>query len=432
MSGYIYSENKLKNIDIAGYQELKIKGQINASMIYYIVKSLSYNVSINLLDKLNNYYKIIYSKIKFVKYENNIKYIQKTDDNYNYLYDYVYDLETEVGNFQAGIGSMIVKNTDSVFFSPKIHNIETKEIQTDKEALRICIELGKLAGDAICKILPEPEEQVYEKTLWPFVIITKKRYVGNLYEDDDSHFHQKSMGIVLKRRDNAKIVKIVVGGIINYILNGGTNNNCSTNSIQDRNLGAINYTKTLIKKILRGEYPIDKFIVSKTLKSQYKDRTRIVHAILADRIGERDPGNKPNTNDRIPYVYVIPKGKVLLQGDRVEDPKYVIDNELELDYLFYITNQIMKPSLQFLELIAVNPKKLFDNYINKEINRRKKISSIMDYVCVEDNNSEINSEINSENNNENNNESNNESKNNKIVKKNKSNKSNKFSLTIEL
>jgi hypothetical protein len=40
----------------------------------------------------------------------------------------------------------------------------------------------------------------------------------------------------------------------------------------------------------------------------------------------------------------------------------------------------MKPSIQFLELIAHNPEKLFQNYINKEINRRKNISSIYDYV----------------------------------------------------
>jgi hypothetical protein len=87
------------------------------------------------------------------------------------------------------------------------------------------------------------------------------------------------------------------------------------------------------------------------LRAGYKDRTRIVHAILADRIGQRDPGNKPEMNDRVPFVYIIPKGKVLLQGERVEDPKYVLDNNLELDYLFYITNQIMKPIQQLFALV---------------------------------------------------------------------------------
>ena len=40
----------------------------------------------------------------------------------------------------------------------------------------------------------------------------------------------------------------------------------------------------------------------------------------------------------------------------------------------------MKPSLQFLELIATNSEKLFDNVIHKEINRRKNVSSIFHYM----------------------------------------------------
>jgi pentapeptide MXKDX repeat protein len=328
----------------------------------------------------------------------------KEINDLGYINDYVYDLETDVGHFHAGIGSMIVKNTDSVFFTMKIHNKKTLDIKTDKEALGMCIEFGQLAGATICKILPEPEEQVYEKTLWPLVLLSKKRYVGNLYETDVNKYYQKSMGIVLKRRDNAKIVKIVVGGIVNYILN------------ERSNQGAIDYTKSLIKKILRGQYGIDKYIITKTLRGEYKgtkmttgeikDKNTgkkeiipigtkgtwswddvscsLAHVSLCQRIKQRDPGNAPESNDRIPYVYVIPKGKVLLQGERIEDPKYVIDNNLELDYLFYITNQIMKPSIQFLELIAYHPEKIFNGYINKEKNRRNKISSIFDFVVEQD------------------------------------------------
>ena len=349
----------------------------DALSLYCACRILGFYIKIN-LDKTFEKKIIITSyKNKPMDYDNFNKILEIND--MGYMTDYVYDLETSIGHFQAGIGSIIVKNTDSVFFTPKIHDIVTKQVKTDRASLKVCIEIGKLAGDSICKILPEPEEQVYEKTLWPFIILTKKRYVGNLYEDDEIHFKQKSMGIVLKRRDNAKIVKIVVGGIVDYILNGKP----GESNIIDRNKGAIEYTRTLLKKILRGEYPIDKYIVSKTLRANYADRTRIVHAVLADRIGQRDPGNKPESNDRIPYVYIIPKGKVTLQGNRVEDPKYVLANNLELDFLFYITNQIMKPAKQFLEHIANNPDKLFENYINKEINRRKKINSVSEYLGSE-------------------------------------------------
>ena len=42
------------------------------------------------------------------------------------------------------------------------------------------------------------------------------------------------------------------------------------------------------------------FLTSKTLKSKesYKDWTRIAHVVLAERIGIRDPGNRPQSGDR--------------------------------------------------------------------------------------------------------------------------------------
>jgi hypothetical protein len=89
-------------------------------------------------------------------------------------------------------------------------------------------------------------------------------------------------------------------------------------------------------------------------------------------MGVRDPGNKPQSNDRIPYAYIeVPnEDEIKLQGDRVEHWDYIVEKKLKLDYLFYITNQIMKPSIQFLELIVEKPQKIFDEYIIKEENRK--------------------------------------------------------------
>ena len=42
--------------------------------------------------------------------------------------------------------------------------------------------------------------------------------------------------------------------------------------------------------------------ISKMLNSHYKNPDQIAHKVLADRIGEREAGNKPQNGDRIPYV----------------------------------------------------------------------------------------------------------------------------------
>lgn len=263
---------------------------------------------------------------------------------------------------------VIYGDTDSVFVDPQIRSNGDNVLQTNIKSLEMAINLGLMSSMIICVLLPPPMKQEYEKCFYPFIQISKKRYVGNLYEKDIKKYSQKSMGIVLKRRDNAQIVKIVCGGIVDQLLN-------------ERNpKGAIQFTQNTLSKIMKGEYTIDKFIITKTLKENYKNRKSIAHAVLADRMALRDAGNKPMPNDRIPYVFVIPDvAKVKLQGDRVDTPEYVITNKKQLDYLYYITNQIMKPSLQFLDLVAKEPKRIFDKCITIETNRRKCVRPVSSY-----------------------------------------------------
>lgn len=69
---------------------------------------------------------------------------------------------------------------------------------------------GQAASKGIKPQLAPPHNLEYEKTMFPLVLLSKKRYVGLLYEDDpDAKPKQKSMGIALKRRDYAPIVKHV-------------------------------------------------------------------------------------------------------------------------------------------------------------------------------------------------------------------------------
>lgn len=256
---------------------------------------------------------------------------------------------------------VIYGDTDSVFLNFFIKDKDGNNLQ-NHEALKMAIDLGVLCGLFINKVMPFPHDLEYEKTFWPFVILTKKRYVGNLYEYNPDKFKQKSMGIVLKRRDNAPIVKIVCGSVVNSIL------------VDKSAKKAVELTQKCLDDILSEKYPIEKFIITKTLKSTYKNRQSIMHAVLADRMGARDPGNKPQSNDRIPFAFIrtdhLTKKK-LLKGECIEHPDYIKENNLKLDYLLYITDQIMKPTVQFLSLLVKNPEDIFNKFIIIEKNRRK-------------------------------------------------------------
>jgi DNA polymerase elongation subunit (family B) len=317
---------------------VKFKRQIDAQIyfkyIYNIENLKLYDIS---LDYINNEYNIICTKKNNRNIINNaIKKIEKLYDSYN---DYVYDLETEEGNFQAGIGNIIVKNTDSIFCKFP-HYSDTGKRVYGKEALEIAIIKGQEIEKSIKKIMPLYQNLAYEKVLWPFILLSKKRYVGNLYEKDPNKKKLKSMGLAIKRRDYAPIVKIIYGGIIEILIN------------QSNLSESIRFLRDSLQDLIDGKMSLENLIVSKTLKGSYKDPTKIAHKVLADRIGERDEGNKPMVNERVPYVYILldPGIEVKLQGDRIESPDYIREHNLIPDYKFYITNQLKKPISQLYTL----------------------------------------------------------------------------------
>ena len=232
---------------------------------------------------------------------------------------------------------VIYGDTDSIFCKFPLKDCEGNIVQ-GKDALPYAIEIGKKVEKEIAKIMPKPQKLNYEKSLYPFILFSKKRYVGNLYEFDVNKYKQKSMGIVLKRRDNAQIVKKIYGGVIDIIL-------------QKQDLGAsIEFLKDELSDLVEGKAPITDLVITKNLRASYKDPSKIAHKVLADRIGARDPGNRPVVNERIPYVYIKTNSTSGLQGDKIENPEFIVENKLVPDYLHYITNQIMKPLLQLYAL----------------------------------------------------------------------------------
>ena len=235
-------------------------------------------------------------------------------------------------------GEYVYGDTDSVFFTYNFEELDGTPI-VGQRALEMTILLAQKTGELATKFLKKPHDLEYEKTFMPFCLLSKKRYVGMLYETDPHSCYRKEMGIVLKRRDNAPVVKDVYGGIIDILM-------------KDNDIGkAVEFLKSSLQDLIDGKLPIDKLVITKSLRGNYKNPAQIAHKVLADRMGKRDPGNKPASGDRIPYAYIQTKGKMLTQGEKIEHPAFITANKLKLDYTFYITNQIMKPVLQLFALV---------------------------------------------------------------------------------
>jgi len=245
---------------------------------------------------------------------------------------------TECGGPVRTRAEYIYGDTDSVFFTFNLENAETGEKIVGKPALEMTIEIAQDAAKLCTQWLKPPMELSYEKTLMPFILLSKKRYVGMLYEEDPNKGKLKYMGLPLKRRDSCDYMKDVYGGVLDILM-------------KSTDMGsAIKYLENCLNNLIAGKVSMDKLAITKALRSDYKNPEAIGHNVLAERIGKRDPGNKPKSGDRIKFVFIVNDDKKALQGEKMETPEFILENNLKIDYTHYITNQIMKPLLQLFGL----------------------------------------------------------------------------------
>jgi DNA polymerase elongation subunit (family B) len=233
-------------------------------------------------------------------------------------------------------GNVVYGDTDSIFIK-----FPTQDVA---ESIR----MGIACGNSISKQMRRPYKIAYEKTFYPFILFCRKRYVGMKYEEDPNPAKAKrmSMGIVLKRRDNAPIVKDIFGGALDILL-------------LERDIRkAQTFVMEKLKDVLENKVPLEKFIVSKSLRDDYAamkeeysgSATLPAHRVLADRMEARDPGTAPKVGDRLQYLYVAENKHKAKQGDRIEHIDYVRSKKMKPDVNFYITNQIQNPVAQLFAL----------------------------------------------------------------------------------
>ena len=263
----------------------------------------------------------------------------------------VYDLETDNGEFSAGVGEIIVSNTDSIFIQFPSQTRRHENL-TGLDAIYRSMELCVESSHARTKELKAPHNLEFEKTIWPFILFIKKRYCGNYYTEYGSpQFSFKSMGIELKRRDNAPILKHVYGGIIDKI------------TLEHSLTNALDYFKKEALAIIQGSYPDRYFLESRSYSGQYKNPDQVAHAMLADRISKREVGNKIQAGDRIFYYHVVRPDfdgrRKLKTGEKIETPDYVRLHKLKIDYYRYLEKEIFPAVQRLFHLTSIDIERVF-------------------------------------------------------------------------
>jgi DNA polymerase elongation subunit (family B) len=327
--------------DDNGYCRFDQKGKEVCHGLYLLARKLGYNVSVN--DRASKPDVFRLTMTTKTQRKNPIKIKKIIELQHPGPDTYVYDFETENHHFAVGPGALVVHNTDSLFvqFNPK--NVETGEDLTGLPAREAVFELTTEAGQFITKALKPPHDFEFDKAFDPIMIFSKKRYAGNMYESTPTEFVQKSMGIVMKRRDNAPVLKMIYGGALRKLLN------------EKDVIGATEFVRQTVSDLIEGRVSWSQLTISKSLRAEYANPASIAHKVLADRIAARDPGNAPVAGDRIPYIYVRPQGGQVTsksQGDRIELPSYAKEVGMQPDYEMYVENQLSIPISQLFSLVV--------------------------------------------------------------------------------
>jgi DNA polymerase elongation subunit (family B) len=290
---------------------------------------------------------------------------------------FVYDLETEDGTFQAGIGQMIVKNTDSCYV------IFPEPVDKDG-TLTTLFKKAEHAAKEISKTFKKPIELEFEKFMYPLILVAKKRYMYVEWTDPKKHNGEiEAKGVELVRRDNCPYVKETLDAVLHPIM--------FENNVE---LG-VSRAQEFIDNLLTGNVDVKKLILSKNLKNDYKKPETIAHYQLVQKMILRDPNSAPKPGDRVPFVYVDIGDPKALSWKKVEDPEYVVQNNIPIDCLYYLEHQLKNPLKTIFDILLGELKcnEMFNRKSLLEAKKREKVS-IAEAKRIKEKNKDIRSFFN--------------------------------------
>jgi len=271
--------------------------------------------------------------------------------------DYVYDIETENGHYQAGIGSINVKNTDSTMVHVPSLNDDPTKVWELAQKMENHIN-GKNGSPSI---FVSPLYLEAEKMMRA-IFMKKKHYVYFVYDRKGNIVcingtdtpKLESKGILLARRDNCKWSRFIYKDIVMSVFNNATPDDIFKKIIN------------VILEVVEVDYKtiVEKFSIVKRMGTDYKSKTtsmfifseemkiikrpvqpgdRVCYVVVKDHKNRKRVGEKMRGID---LFYECWDASGLKYGDVIPDdfePEEGMYPPEELDSIYYISNVLMKP-----------------------------------------------------------------------------------------
>jgi DNA polymerase delta subunit 1 len=240
-----------------------------------------------------------------------------------------------------------------------------------EEAIAYSWEVGERAAEECSALFKKPNNLELEKVYWPYFLYSKKRYAAKLWtQGKDGKMHMDYIdikGLQVVRRDNTPHVREVCKELLDVVLT-------SNDPGPPKELA-----KERAIELLSGDVPNNKLILSQSLADTYKVNGASVsitspesvninqsHVQVVTKMRERKPGSEPQSGDRVPYLLTKTENPKAKAFQKAEDPKYVEENGVPVDYHYYFMNKFLNPVCDLLDPLYENVKEeIFGEIINQ-------------------------------------------------------------------
>jgi DNA polymerase elongation subunit (family B) len=308
--------------DICGYKRFDNKGQIGSAGLFYLSRSLGYKVSCNTRKDKLDIYRLTLTKNKQRKEPGVVKKIE----DLGFIDDYVYDLETENHHFSAGVGELVVHNTDSTM--PDVGITDPKK----------AIEIGNKFAEELSDQYLKPMQVEFEDTYHTMLCIKKKMYICILLDKHGEPVYDpaawKIRGVTLARRDNCKFQRDFYKDVACKVLH------------DEKFIDVFNFIIDKCVQLVTHSVDWEELVMIKGLGDNYKNVNYMMN-IFAEEM--QKSGNPLVAGDRIPYLVVKTHGIDETEKQKVGYKMRTIDLYTErsesetpehIDYLHYLEKTI--------------------------------------------------------------------------------------------